>query len=315
MNVLGIETSCDETSLAVVKNGTEVLCNIISSSSSLFTNRGGVIPEIAARNQVHDLPPILTEILHNFTIDAIAYTKEPGLKSSLLVGRTAAAILGSVLGLPLVPVHHTHGHLDSIYLDLTEEIIYPVLSLSLSGGHSELWLRTSATEQILLGRTRDDAIGEAYDKGAMLLGLPYPGGPSIALAAKTGDATAYSFSIPMQSDPTLDFSFSGLKNALRLHILSVGNENLQSEVPNLAASYQSALNKHIINKLCKALEQHTNLQEVHVVGGVSANINLRESVKQCCGNLTVRVPSKIEYCTDNGAMIAASAYIRTLKST
>lgn len=312
MYVLGIETSCDETSLAIVENGKNVVCNIISSSSNLFTNRGGVIPEVAARNQVQALPPILNTILEQYTINAIAYTKEPGLQSSLLVGRTAAHIAASVLQVPLVPVHHTHGHLDSIYLDLQDAIQFPVLSLSLSGGHSELWLRTSATDQTLLGRTRDDAIGEAYDKGAMLLTLPYPGGPSIATAAELGSTDAYSFSLPMRSDPTLDFSFSGLKNALRLHVASLTAAELETEKSNLAASYQHALNSHVLNKLERALANNMEIQEIHLVGGVAANKDLRTKITSMCGSLTLRVPSKIEYCTDNGAMIAASAYVRTL---
>lgn len=310
MKILGIETSCDETSLAVVENGTNVLQNIISSSSELFTDLGGVIPEEAARKQLEHIPVIIHKILQDFSIDAIAYTKEPGLQGSLLVGRTAAHIMASILKIPLYAVHHTNGHLDSIFLDQTDTITFPVLSVSVSGGHTELWLRTDVCTQELLGKTRDDAAGEAYDKGAQLLGLAYPGGPEIAKIAKTGSANAFAFTLPMQQVDSYDYSFSGLKNALRLHVQALSKTELAVNLKHLAASYQQAINNHLVQKIVKVLTKYSQIQEIHIVGGVAANLDLREKLVQHSQGCIVRWPTKKVYCTDNGAMIAASAYKR-----
>lgn len=316
MRILSIESSCDETSAAVVEDGVRVLSNVIASSQAAFTASGGVIPEEAARKQVECIVPVLNQTMQNAKmewkdIDAIAVTKGPGLLGSLLVGTIAGRALASVHNKPIVGVHHTLGHLSSTWLDATNEPQFPILTLSASGGHTELWLRTSHTKGELIGRTRDDAAGEAFDKGATLLGLPYPGGPSIAKAAESGKIDVYPFPMPLKKDDTFDFSFSGLKTALRYTIRDLNSEfgMRNSElISNLASSYQHAICLHLTDRIKTALEKYSDIKEIHIVGGVSANTHLRELVTELCGDSrTVRFPSKLSYCTDNAAMIAAAA--------
>jgi N6-L-threonylcarbamoyladenine synthase len=312
MRILAIETSCDETAAALVENGTAVRANIIASSQLSFQGRGGVIPEFAARRQVECILPTLEEAFKGTgltpdDIDAIAVTKGPGLLGSLLVGTATARILALLWDKPLIGVHHTLGHLSSPWLGAADEPRFPVLTLSASGGHTELWLRESHTKGRLLGRTRDDAAGEAFDKGAVLLGLPYPGGPSIAAAALGGNPFAHQFPLPLQKEPTLDFSFSGLKTALRYVIRDLGGLEGQ-HLPDLAASYEHALCRHLCDRVERALDLHM-AAEVHLVGGVSANARLREMIhKVCDGEARLRVPAHLSYCTDNAAMIASAAH-------
>jgi N6-L-threonylcarbamoyladenine synthase len=313
MRILGIETSCDETAAAVVEDGRTVRANVIASSQASFRSLGGVIPEQAARRQVEHILPSIEEALRGNgltpeLIDAIAVTKGPGLLGSLLAGTATARILSLLWHKPLIGVHHTLGHLTSPWLGAKDEPQFPILTLSASGGHTELWLRQTHTEGVLLGSTRDDAAGEAFDKGAALLGLPYPGGPAIAETALSGNAKAIAFPLPLTKEDTLDFSFSGLKTALRYAIRDAG-ELHETLIADLAASYQYALCRHLADRVKRALERHENIREVHVVGGVSANLALRETLKTLCGDrLTLRTPLILSYCTDNAAMIAGAAF-------
>lgn len=310
--LLGIETSCDETAASVVRNGTEVFSSVIASSMEEFREGAGVIPELAARRQVEWMMPVIAQAMteagvEHGSLSAIAVTKGPGLLGSLLVGTGTARVLSSLWDVPLIGVHHTLGHLSSTWLGTGDAPTFPVLTLSVSGGHSDLWLRKSHTSGTLLSSTRDDAVGEAFDKGASLLGLPYPGGPSLANMA-TGSRSRFPFSLPLRGEDTMDFSFSGLKTALRYHIRDLGDRWVEHR-HDLAASFQEALCAHLLDRVQKALESNT-VRELHVVGGVSANARLRELLSEAARKhgVTLRLPGKPEYCTDNAAMIASAGY-------
>lgn len=319
MIVLGIETSCDETAAAVVEDGIRVQSNVIASSREAFERSGGVIPEEAARRQVECILPVLEQTLDGIgmtarDLEAIAVTRGPGLLGSLLVGTTTARLLGSIWKLPVVGVHHTLGHLSSTWLETaatSNDPTFPVLTLSASGGHTELWLRTAHTQGQLLGRTRDDAAGEAFDKGASLLGLPYPGGPAITAAAEDGDPSAFDFPLPLKREETLDFSFSGLKTALRYLLRDMSGQLTTHSLKikaDLAASYQHALCLHLVDRIERALAEYPQAREVHLVGGVSANRHLRSLAKRAISNRRLRFPTRLSSCTDNAAMIAAAAF-------
>lgn len=309
MRILAIETSCDETAVSIVEDGVTVRTNMIATSRDAFAKTGGVIPEEAARKQLECILPMLHQAMKEAgctkdDIDALAVTKGPGLLGSLLIGAITARSLAALWKKPLIGVHHTLGHLSSTWLEAKPDDLpaFPILTLSASGGHTELWLRTSHTKGTLIGRTRDDAAGEAYDKGAALLGLPYPGGPSLAKSALDGNHAQYPFPVALKGDGTLDFSYSGLKTALRY----VLRDHPEAKTEDLAASFQRAINLQLFDRLQAALEKNDDVQEVHLVGGVSANIALRE----LCSTLptTVRWPARIGYCTDNAAMIGAAAH-------
>ena len=318
MRIMAIETSCDETSVSVVENGQLVLANITTSSEELFAFKGGVIPEQAARKQVESILPIVRTALQAASIDidgvdAIAVTKGPGLLGSLLVGVTTARTLASVWKKPLIGVHHTLGHLCSTWLTEDKESVrtenpFPILSLSASGGHTDLWHRTGHTTGSLIGSTRDDAAGEAFDKGASMLGLPYPGGPSIAKAALEGSRAAYTFPLPLREETGFDFSFSGLKTALKYQIQDIqeSGDSIEEYTSDIAASYEHALCMHLLDRIQKAVGEY-DVQEIHVVGGVSANLYLRSCIGDAV-HIPLRTPEHIRYCTDNAAMIAAAAY-------
>lgn len=317
MRILSIESSCDETSIAIVENGIHVRSNVIATSRKFFESTGGVIPEDAARRQVECILPVLHQSLNGVIgsydeIDAVAVTRGPGLLGSLLVGTMTARALAQLWNKPLIGVHHTLGHLSSTWLATTEEDppTFPILTLSASGGHTDLWLRTSHTKGQLIGRTRDDAAGEAFDKGASMLGLPYPGGPSISAAGKDGDPHAFEFPLPLTKEDTLDYSFSGLKTALRYTIRDTENI-LEDQLPDIAASFEYAIARHLIDRIKRAIEKHDDIKEVHVVGGVSANNRLRAMVKDAVPGMSVRVPHTLGYCTDNAAMIGSAAYFMT----
>ncbi len=314
MRILAIESSCDETAAAVVQNGRKVASNVISTSRHAFEQTGGVIPEDAARRQVECILPVIHTAMKEANmewkdIDTIAVTKGPGLLGSLLVGTVAARAIATIRKKPLIGVHHTLGHLSSTWLDTepSNTPAFPILTLSASGGHTDLWLRTSHTTGMLIGRTRDDAAGEAFDKGAFLLGLPYPGGPSIAKAAEGGDPFAFKFPLPLHEDASVDFSFSGLKTSLRYTLRDADEPitNNEKRMSDLAASYEHALCAHLCDRLKKAMDLHPEVQEIHLVGGVSANTTLRSITKNIAP--TVRFPSTLAYCTDNAAMIGAAA--------
>jgi len=326
--LLGIETSCDETSVAVVRDGRDVLSCIISSSKHDFETVGGVIPEEAARKQLEVILPVLEKALHDASVspqdlDGIAVTSGPGLLGSLLVGTTAARTLSAVWGKPLIPVHHTLGHLSSVWLkevksekgkvkkDVTDSPSFPILTLSVSGGHTDLWCRTKHTKGSLIGSTIDDAAGEAFDKGAVQLGLGYPGGPALSRFAESGDPAVYEFPTPLHGDSSINFSFSGLKTSLKYLLRDLGEKARNPTcLQNLAAGYELAICKHLIEKLEVALLRFNDVKEIHIVGGVSANRTLRERAGMLSSqhNVVVRFPKTLRFCTDNGAMIASAGY-------
>ncbi len=317
MKILAIESSCDETSIAIVENGVHVRSNVIATSRKFFESTGGVIPEDAARRQVECILPVLHQAMDGVIaghdeLDAVAVTRGPGLLGSLLVGTVTARAVAHIWNKPLIGVHHTLGHLSSTWLGTTEEDLpmFPILTLSASGGHTDLWLRTSHTKGKLIGRTRDDAAGEAFDKGASMLGLPYPGGPAISAAGKDGDARAFEFPLPLTKEDTLDYSFSGLKTSLRYTVRDL-NAPLETHLSNLAASFEYAIARHLIDRVLKAIEKYPEIREVHVVGGVSANTRLRAMLKDALPDRVMRVPHTLGYCTDNAAMIGAAAYFMT----
>lgn len=288
---------------------------MIASSGHAFENAGGVIPEEAAREQVRCILPVLHQAMEQANtipkdLDAIAVTRGPGLLGSLLVGITAARTLSHLWQKSLIGVHHTLGHLSSVWLDvpLDDAPQFPLLTLSASGGHTDLWLRTSHLTGTLIGRTRDDAAGEAFDKGAQLLGLPYPGGPAIAALAANGNPDAFSFPMPLKKEDTLEFSFSGLKTALRYLLRDTPDAN----PADAAASYQAALCRHLIDRITRAMQRYPHIKEIHLVGGVSANIALRTMLADVLrkaekSSVRLRFPTKLVYCTDNAAMIGVAA--------
>lgn len=328
MLTLGLETSCDETSASIVEDGQRVVSLSTLSSIKDFAGLGGVIPEQAARRQLEVMTTVIDQALTHAkcrpeNIDLFAVTNGPGLLGSLLVGTTTARALAAVWGCPLIGVHHTLGHLASTWLlprGATDAALYPlptfpILTLSVSGGHSDLWLRTSHTHGERIGTTIDDAAGEAFDKGAALLGLPYPGGPALSHLAQGGDEHAHAFAMPLAHEHSLNFSFSGLKTALKYLLRDLVKEHEKQEVPekvrrNSAASYERAICSHLLKQTERTLQAHTDIRELHIVGGVSANRRLRLMAEESASRygIILRFPSELVYCTDNGAMIAAAGF-------
>ena len=307
--ILGIESSCDETSCAIVKNGCEEIATVISSQILIHKTFGGVVPEIASREHVKNITFVLEECLRKAQmqmeeIDAIALTYGPGLIGSLLIGLEAAKTLAYLYNKPLIPIHHIAGH---IYANsLVKPLEFPLLALVVSGGHTELIEMTDHFKFHKLGGTLDDAIGECYDKVARVLGLPYPGGPKIDELAKKGEAI-YDLPVPLH-DESYNFSFSGLKSAV---INLVNKEKLHNHDVNkadLAASFEKVAIESIIQKTRKAIENQ-NIKHFIVAGGVAANSYLRTALTELCQekNVSFFVPPLV-FCTDNGAMIAAAGY-------
>lgn len=313
MKILGIETSCDETSVAVVEDGARVLSNIIASSSDLHALTGGVVPEVAAREHMRQMTPVLDEAMRAAQvswddIDAIAVTHCPGLIASLLIGVSTAQTLAYIHQKPLIPTHHIAGHIYSTWLDRETQAQFPILTLTVSGGHNELVLLKNHWEFETLGETLDDAAGEAFDKVARLLGLGYPGGPVIAKKAEAGNPQAFDLPRPMLDEANrLNFSFSGLKSAVRRVVSELGSLN-EKTITDLAASFQSAVVDTLVSKVLLALEAH-DVKEVHLAGGVSANQRLRQALAEKLPTaIPFFTPQKLSYCTDNAAMIAGAAY-------
>lgn len=307
MKILAIETSCDETAVAIVEDGTRVLCNVIASQIDVHALTGGVVPEVAAREHVKVMLPVIQAAFEKTgldwsDIDAIAVTKEPGLTGSLVVGRMAAATFAFAKDKPLIEVNHIHGHLYSNWLDSEADIAFPVLSLTVSGGHNELVLMRGHGDFEILGESMDDAAGEAFDKTARLLGLGYPGGPAIEKAALNGNSESVDF--PRAKMQGYDFSFSGLKTAVLYYMQA----HPDAKVEDVAASFQSAVVDALVSKLIKGVKAF-DVKEVHLAGGVSANKALRAKIEtRLKGRATFRFPKKMSYCTDNAAMIGAVAF-------
>lgn len=307
--ILGIESSCDETSAAIVKNGTEDIATVISSQIDIHKDYGGVVPEIASRHHVKNITIVLEECLTKANmkmedIDAIAITYGPGLIGSLLIGLEAAKTLAFIYNKPLIPVHHIAGH---IYANsLVKELQFPLLAVVVSGGHTELVEMPKHYTFNKLGGTLDDAIGECYDKVARVIGLEYPGGPKVDKLAAIGSRT-YNLPIPLQDD-SYNFSFSGLKSAV---INLVHNEEQRGEKireADLAASFQSVAVEEITNKVRKAIVEK-NAKNIIVAGGVAANQGLRTAISNLADeyNINLSIPP-MKYCTDNATMIAAAGY-------
>ncbi len=309
MYILGIESSCDETSCSIVKNGEEEIATVVLSQIDIHKNFGGVVPEIASRHHVKNITMVIEECLEkaNMTlddIDAIAVTEGPGLIGSLLVGMEAAKTLSFVTGKPLIPVHHIAGH---IYANnLVKRLEFPLLCLVVSGGHTEFIYMDKDYSFKKLGGTLDDAVGECYDKVARVIDVPYPGGPMIDRLAKEGEPR-YPLPIPLNDD-TYNFSFSGLKSAVinLAHNLEQRKEEINKE--DLAASFQNVVLDVILKKTRKAIREYP-VQNLIIAGGVAANSSLREALQNLAEEeqIHLTVP-EMKYCTDNAAMIAAAAY-------
>jgi N6-L-threonylcarbamoyladenine synthase len=299
--ILGIETSCDETAAALVTDEGEIRSSVVSSQAELHARYGGVVPEVASRRHLELVTPVIREALAEADaslddVDRVAVTRGPGLIGALLVGLAAAKALAWSRRLPLVPVDHLDGHVASLYLQ-PEPLEPPFLCLLASGGHTMLLDVRSHTEQQLLGSTLDDAAGEAFDKGARLLGLGYPGGREIDLLAREGDPSAYDF--PVARVPGLDFSFSGLKTALLYAVRDLSDEQLEGRRADLAASYQHAIVRALVGRVREAAEQ-TVRDRIAIVGGVAANSALRAALPDAAA-------APLALCTDNAAMIASAA--------
>ncbi len=322
MLILGIESSCDETAAAVVLDGRLVLSNVISSQISLHQKTGGVVPEIAARNHVLNILPVIEQAMKdalvNFEdLDAIAVTKEPGLIGCLLVGRNTAEVLANVYDKQLIYVNHIHGHVYANWLlekgkgesikYKGEEFEFPIVILSVSGGHNDIILMRNYGDFEVLGSTLDDAAGEAFDKVARMIGLSYPGGPSISKASENGDRNAFQFPRSMIKTNDFNFSFSGLKTSVLYKIkeLSSLSSSLKCDI---AASFQEAVCDVLVTKILKAAKKY-DVKELHLTGGVSANKRLRELLlERNSEGRIVRFPTNISFCTDNAAMIAAAGF-------
>ncbi|MBQ7202666.1 MAG: tRNA (adenosine(37)-N6)-threonylcarbamoyltransferase complex transferase subunit TsaD [Eubacterium sp.] len=318
MKILGIESSCDETAAAVVEDGRKVLSNVIATSLEEHKLYGGVVPEIASRRHAESISAVVSEALENAActmddIDAVAVTYAPGLIGSLLVGVNFAKGLSLATDTPLVPVHHLRGHIASNYL--TSDIEPPFLCLVVSGGHSHIVAVKSYTEFEVVGRTRDDAAGEALDKAGRTMGLAYPGGVSIDKISADGNADAFKFPVPKVSTSPYDYSFSGLKTVV---INLVHNAEQKGETINtadLAASFQKAVVGCLLTNLEKAAKDF-GYTEIVIAGGVSANSLLRSEAQKMCKNngWTLNIP-ELKYCGDNAAMIASQGYFEYLDGT
>ena len=305
MLTLGIETSCDDTGVAVLRNEREVLCEFLSSQIKYHADFGGVIPEFAARKHLENLLPLVNAALSECEIsgqdlDLIAVTRGPGLMGSLIVGVMTARALSQAWGVPLVGVNHLEGHLFAPLVD-AEDLEPPFLSLIVSGGHTEIIRVDDFGKYELLGQTRDDAAGEAYDKAAKVLGLKYPGGPEIDRLAKMGKSNMFYFPVPLKNTDKVEFSFSGLKTALLWQVKKFGEADREVPIEDLCASFQRAVTEALMSKVILAVRQ-TGIRKVSASGGVSANSALREALGGC-EEFRAWLP-KMSRCTDNAVMVA-----------
>lgn len=313
MYVLGVETSCDETSVSVVKDGYIVLSNEVLSQIDIHQSYGGVVPEIASREHIKGITYVFDQAIKKAgigyeDINLIAVTKGPGLIGSLLIGINAAKVISLNHQIPIIGVHHISGHIYANYIE--HGMVFPLLALVVSGGHTELILMKEHFHFEKLGETQDDAVGEAYDKIARVLGLGYPGGPIIDQLAQQGKDNL-NFPRPMMNHQDFDFSFSGLKShVINLHHnMKQRNESINPK--DFAASFQEAVTDVLVEKTFKAKEQF-NVKQIIVAGGVAANSGLRKKMKERIKDVPVYFP-KMAYCTDNAAMIAAAGYFQYQK--
>ena len=317
--ILAIESSCDETAAAVVKNGREVLSNVISSQIALHTLYGGVVPEIASRKHIEKINQVIQEALDTagVTLDditAVGVTYGPGLVGALLVGVAEAKAISYATNLPLVGVHHIEGHISANYIE-NKDLEPPFLCLVVSGGHTHLVLVEDYGKYKILGRTRDDAAGEAFDKVARAIGLGYPGGPKIEKISKEGNSEAIVFPRAKISDNPYDFSFSGVKSAVLNYINSCKMKNIPYVQADIAASFQKAVTDVLIEHAMHAARE-TGMKKFAIAGGVASNGTLREGMRAACERRGIQFyhPSPV-LCTDNAAMIGCAAYYEYLAGT
>ena len=310
--ILGIESSCDETAAAVVKNGREVLSNVISSQIAMHTLYGGVVPELASRKHIENINPVITQALSDagmtlLDITAVAVTYGPGLVGALLVGVAEAKALAYAAHLPLVGVNHMEGHVCANFLENTE-LEPPFLCLVVSGGHTHLVRMKDYGDFEILGCTHDDAAGEAFDKVARAVGLGYPGGPKMDKAAKGGDPNAIHFTKAKVNGSEYDFSFSGLKSACLNYINTERMAGREINIPDFAASFENSVVGVLVEHTIRAAKEH-GMKDIALAGGVAANSELRRQLAEACeaNGFHFYVPSPI-FCTDNAAMIGAAAY-------
>jgi N6-L-threonylcarbamoyladenine synthase len=308
MYVLGVETSCDETSVSVTLDGKEVLSNVVLSQIDIHKEYGGVVPEIASREHIKGITYVFDQAINEAKIkyediDLIAVTEGPGLIGSLLIGVNAAKVVSLNYGIPIIGVHHISGHIYASHIE--NDMQFPLIALVVSGGHTELILMKEHFSFEKLGETQDDAVGEAYDKVARVLGLPYPGGPIVDKLARNG-IEEYHFPRPMIDSNDFNFSFSGLKS----HVINLSHNmkqrNEEINVENFCASFQEAVTDVLVQKTIQAKEQYS-VKQILVAGGVAANSGLRKKMKERITDVPVYFP-KMKYCTDNAAMISIAGY-------
>jgi N6-L-threonylcarbamoyladenine synthase len=317
MNILAIESSCDETSAAVIING-KIGSNVVATQL-IHTQYGGVVPELASRAHQQHILPVVDKALKDAKVakkdlDAIAFTKGPGLLGALLVGTSFAKSMALGLGIPLIEINHMQAHVLAHFID-DPKPAFPFLCLTVSGGHTQIVKVSGPLEMEIIGETRDDAVGEAFDKTAKLLDLPYPGGPLIDKYAAAGNPLAYPFPLPEM--PGLDFSFSGIKTSFLYFLQKQVRENpefISQNRDDICASIQYTLIDILLKKLKKAAREQ-NIKEIAIAGGVSANSGLRKSIQELGVKLdwNVYIPA-FEYCTDNAAMIAIAAHYKFLQN-
>jgi len=315
--ILGIESSCDETGVALVDGGAleipQLLSHALYSQIAMHQAYGGVVPELASRDHIRRVIPLTREVMAESQktlsdVDVVAYTRGPGLAGALLVGAGVACALGASLQKPVIGVHHLEGHLLSPFLS-ADPPEFPFVALLVSGGHTQLMRVDGVGQYILLGETIDDAAGEAFDKSAKLLGLGYPGGPALSKLAESGDPASFKLPRPLLHSGNLDFSFAGLKTAVMTQAKKLGDD-LDKHKANLAASTEAAIVEVLLKKSLSAL-QDTGLDRLVVAGGVGANRHLRAQLNAACAKRGVRVHyPELHLCTDNGAMIAMAAAMR-----
>ncbi|WP_119353298.1 tRNA (adenosine(37)-N6)-threonylcarbamoyltransferase complex transferase subunit TsaD [Azohydromonas sediminis] len=321
MRVLGIESSCDETGVALVEGADgaddappRLLAHALHSQVAMHEAYGGVVPELASRDHIRRLVPLVRQVMSEAQlaladVDVVAYTRGPGLAGALLTGAALACALGTALGRPLLGVHHLEGHLLSPFLS-ADPPRFPFVALLVSGGHTQLMRVDGVGRYTLLGETIDDAAGEAFDKTAKLLGLGYPGGPALARLAEFGDASAFALPRPLLHSADLDFSFAGLKTAVLTQLRKLGDAPCEQPRADLAAATQAAIVDVLVAKSMRALHA-TGLKRLVVAGGVGANRRLRAQLDAVCDARGVRVHyPELHLCTDNGAMIALAAAMR-----
>ncbi|HET7294753.1 MAG TPA: tRNA (adenosine(37)-N6)-threonylcarbamoyltransferase complex transferase subunit TsaD [Vicinamibacteria bacterium] len=320
MRILAVETSCDETAAAVVEDGRSILSSVVSTQAAVHAPFGGVVPELASRHHIENIAPVIRQAMAEAelgfaAVDAVAVTQGPGLIGSLLVGIQAAKAIAYVHAKPLVPVHHIAGHIQAPFLAAGGEIPLPALALVVSGGHTSLFEVPEQGTYRLLGRTRDDAAGEAFDKVAKLLGLGYPGGPVIDRLARGADDQAHDFAIARMKDGSPDFSFSGIKTAVLYHVrregvaAAQGEEGASQEIRDLVASFQRAVVQALVRRLREGALQRRP-RSLLVTGGVAANSRLRSEARAAADELGLPlfVPP-LALSTDNAAMIAAAGFV------